>query len=83
MALSLGSDGPGGSSSTARSAGGSSRPPRRRPIELPFAPAVWRTTTAASTYKDRPDYREATAAQVSALDDAAAKRAEFKKREAA
>ena len=53
---------------------------------LPFAPL--RVLAADDDggfdgYKDRPDYPEATAAQVSALDDAAAKRAEFKKREAA
>ena len=52
---------------------------------LPFAPlrVLADDDGGFDGYKDRPDYPEATAAQVSALDDAAAKRAEFKKREAA
>ena len=52
---------------------------------LPFAPlrVLADDDGGFDGYKDRPDYPEATAAQGAALDDAAAKRAEFKKREAA
>ena len=47
---------------------------------LPFAPlrVLADDDGGFDGYKDRPDYPEATAAQVSALDDAAAKRAEFR-----